>query len=108
MVCTRVGSSKMIEDLAKYGVVKNKTYITTKLPDLKEPFLHHMIRGFIDGDGWVMFDKEKKTHAIGAVGHFETMMEDLKEKCNSLLTNKITTKIKNDKGSFRFTCSDKK
>lgn len=109
MVCTRVSSEKMILDLAKYGVIPNKTYNTKKLPDLKEPYLHHMLRGFVDGDGWVIYDKEKNYHIIGIVSHFKSMCEDFKEKCNSLLENKITRKIveENDDSSFRFSCSAK-
>lgn len=109
MVCTRVSSEKMILDLTKYGIIPNKTYNTKKLPDLKEPYLHHMLRGFVDGDGWVVYDKEKNSHIIGVVTYFESMCEDFKEKCNSLLKNKITRKItKEDEDSiFRFNCSAK-
>lgn len=48
-------SKKMAEDLVQYGVVPNKTHLTTKLPLEKIPpsLLIHFLRGFMDGDGSV-------------------------------------------------------
>lgn len=107
LACTRVSSEKMILDLSKYGVVPNKTYITKKLPDIEEPFLHHMLRGFVDGDGWVIYNKEKSLHVIGIVSYFRSTCEDFKNKCNSLLKNKITRNVQGYK-PCRFSCSAKK
>lgn len=39
-------------DLAKYGVVPRKTYIAD-LPSLPDVYMPHLIRGMIDGDGWI-------------------------------------------------------
>ena len=41
----------MVSDLAKYGVIPNKTW-KTYLPQLDMPMMPHLIRGMIDGDGW--------------------------------------------------------
>lgn len=46
-------SKKMYDDLNRYGIVPNKTgkeIIPNTIPD---NLLHHFIRGFFDGDGWV-------------------------------------------------------
>ena len=43
---------KWVSDLAKYGVIPNKTFIT-KFPELSESMMPHLIRGMIDGDGWI-------------------------------------------------------
>ena len=46
-----VRSDKIVKDLNKYGVVKNKTYITDKLPIIEETLQKDFLRGLIDGDG---------------------------------------------------------
>lgn len=48
----RLHSSKMVDDLTKYGVVPNKTQFTF-LPKLESHFMPHLIRGLLDGDGWI-------------------------------------------------------
>lgn len=52
-------SQKMSEDLGKYGVVKNKTYVGTYLPVIDEKLMPHLIRGIFDGDGTVYLSKDK-------------------------------------------------
>ncbi len=49
-------------DLARYGVVYRKTFITFFPFLLGHPdMMRHMIRGLIDGDGWVSY----KSHSMG-------------------------------------------
>lgn len=48
----RTSSPELISDLAKYGVVPNKT-ATTYIPELSEEFMPHLLRGIFDGDGTV-------------------------------------------------------
>lgn len=47
-----VNSSKMCTDLAKYGVVPNKTG-KEFLPKINESLVSHLIRGYFDGDGHI-------------------------------------------------------
>lgn len=49
---------RFLKDLERYGVVPRKTF-TTKGPKLlpqEEQYLHYIIRGIIDGDGWIRKD----------------------------------------------------
>lgn len=56
-----VNSTKMCDDLSKYGIVPNKSAKET-LPDLPEHLVHHFIRGLFDGDGsWVTRNHGKYT-----------------------------------------------
>lgn len=48
-----VRSNIMAEDLAKYGVVPQKSY-NTYLPLLSKEMMPHLIRGIFDGDGSIM------------------------------------------------------
>lgn len=43
-------SKKIVDDLMKHGVLKNKTNIL-KPPKIKYELIRHFIRGYIDGDG---------------------------------------------------------
>lgn len=58
-------SEKMKNDLAKYGVVPNKTYIVKPPPNIDDSLMSHFIRGLIDGDGFISY----KSHQIGFCGN---------------------------------------
>ena len=66
-------SKKWKDDLAKYGVVPQKTSIS-EMPVLSTDMMPHLIRGMIDGDGWISF----KSHQIGFCGNKKTVNQ-LKE-----------------------------
>lgn len=55
-------SRKLGEDLEKYGIVPNKTYILKDLPQIPHELMRHFIRGYFDGDGSVFIDS--KTNAL--------------------------------------------
>lgn len=57
-------SSKWKKDLAQYHVVPQKTY-SCDMPMLSENMMPHLIRGMIDGDGWISY----KSPAIGFCGN---------------------------------------
>lgn len=56
-------STEMAMDLSKFGVVPRKTS-TTFLPEIKESLMPHLIRGLIDGDGWIT-----ETHTANNKSH---------------------------------------
>lgn len=47
-------SRKMVNDLAKYGIVENKTF-TVDLPHINDEFVPALLRGCIDGDGGISY-----------------------------------------------------
>ena len=63
-VSFRVKCNKWKQDLAQYGVVPRKTDISY-IPRLNLNLMSHLIRGLIDGDGWVSY----KSHQIGFCGN---------------------------------------
>lgn len=63
----------MVEDLLKYGIVPNKTFILNCLPNLNKKYIHSYVRGYFDGDGSVIIRKYK-------INHFGTL-------CISMLGN---------------------
>lgn len=59
-----VKSLKWKNDLAQFGVVPQKT-ASVKLPNIPTELMPHLIRGLIDGDGWI----SEKSHQIGFCGN---------------------------------------
>lgn len=63
-----VKSKKMKKDLSVFGIIPRKT-ATITMPQLKEDLMPHLIRGMIDGDGWI----SHKSHQIGFCGNERTV-----------------------------------
>lgn len=69
----QVKRKRWVEDLERYGVVQHKTE-KTYLPILEEDIMPHLIRGLIDGDGWISY----KSHSIGFCGS-ERLVTELRD-----------------------------
>lgn len=73
----RGASRKMAEDLAKYGVVPNKTF-KTYLPKIENSLMRHLIRGIFDGDGTV-YTRKVDGHLIFGFYGTNTLLNQLKD-----------------------------
>jgi hypothetical protein len=67
----------VVENLASYGIVPNKSKIAT-LPEIPDDMYNHFIRGVYDGDGCLSFTYEKKSknyrrYCFSIVGSDELM-----------------------------------
>ena len=78
-VAFSVKREKWVNDLCKFGVVPNKTF-NVELPILSENMMSHLIRGLIDGDGWI----SEKGRQIGFCGN---------EKCVTQLRDYLCRKL---------------
>ena len=67
-------STKMANDLAKYGVVPRKTS-TVYLPLLKEDMMPHLLRGLIDGDGCISINSKTNKLMISFCGNERCVTE---------------------------------
>ena len=74
-----VKREKWVNDLSKFGVIPNKTF-NVELPILSEDVMPHLIRGLIDGDGWI----SEKGKQIGFCGN---------EKCVTQLRDYLCSKL---------------
>lgn len=76
-------SRTMANDLKKFGVVPQKTFITKFPTNIPETMHRHLIRGLIDGDGNISFHirRNRKVHskAIRLCGANEQFIEDVKQ-----------------------------
>lgn len=83
-------SIELVNDLRKYGVVKNKTKIL-KFPNIREDLYRHFLRGYFDGDGHI--GKRQCALVIGS----EYMFRDI----ISFLNKKFDTELHySNKGSY--------
>ena len=76
--CIKVNycSKEIVNDLSKYGIVRNKTK-TVNIPNLDEHLIRHFLRGYIDGDGCV--SKRTVTITIGSEKMYSSLMKILSE-----------------------------
>ena len=85
-----VRSNIMAQDLAQYGVVPRKSYITYLPTNIEKQYMSHLIRGILDGDGNIQAKLNKDNrflHSISFCGSHK-LMEDISNYCaNELQLN---------------------
>ena len=101
-------NQKISEDLAKYGIVPNKTYKTKHLPEIPSTFLKHFLRGLLDGDGSIYQETASKKYRIDFCSYHQSICEEFRQKCNSLLDKKNTNIIANYGTAYHIKFNDQK
>lgn len=90
-----VRSDIMANDLAKYGIVPRKSFVTY-LPSISNELMPHLIRGILDGDGSIQAKINEKTnkfsHYISFCGTHK-LMEDIAIYCYNNLSLKKLPKV---------------
>ncbi len=75
---------EIVRNLAKYGIVYNKTYCLSALSkEIPEEFYHHYIRGLFDGDG--VCSKSDGRVSVGYCAHQKEFTADFANKMHELL-----------------------
>lgn len=97
-------SQKMADDLAKYGIIPKKTYLTKKLPEVPKELIKHFIRGLLDGDGSIYYSKGWK---IDFCSYFYSICEDFKNISNTFLSENNHTKIANYETAYHYRINKK-
>lgn len=98
MVNLTLNSKKLCIDLAKYGIVPNKTFVA-QLPNLREDLVRHFIRGVFDGDGSVAMNLNKRTFMFSISGTHEICSQIQEEMMKELPLKK--TRIIPDRSIYR-------
>ncbi|MCA0983133.1 endonuclease [Halobacillus yeomjeoni] len=72
-------NSKIVkQDIIRlHGIYPQKS-LTLKFPHIPDPFLHHFIRGYFDGDGYINYNKKQVCIVSGSLGFLSTMHEIIK------------------------------
>lgn len=85
-----INSRKIVKDLINLGCTNNKSK-TIKMPKISDNLLNHFIRGYFDGDGWIIIDKNN-IPAFGIVSGSKEMIESINyfiSKKSNIKENKI-------------------
>ena len=77
-------SIKMVKDLEKYGIVRNKTK-TVYLPELEDKLIKHFIRGYIDGDGCI--GKKQVSIIFGSEKMYRDMLKTFEKKSKGKISS---------------------
>lgn len=93
-------SQQMFDDLAKYGVVPNKTNNKMLMvSDIPENMRRHFIRGFFDGNGYVTRNGfgTSKLHKVIGFSDSVPFLEQLREYLHNTIQTKNTLKVASHK-----------
>lgn len=63
LATVEIYSQHLCETLGEYGIVPRKTYILKSLPVLRHDLMRHFLRGYFDGDGYIL--QSRKTIGVG-------------------------------------------
>lgn len=106
-ICSiRIYSQQFVGNLINKGVVQNKTDILEFPKFLPKELMRHFIRGYIDGDGYISFDKRVTGNGygyvtrLGYVCHSERFTIELKKFLEIELCLETELVLYKDKNSF--------
>jgi hypothetical protein len=71
----RICSYKLVDDLAKYKIIQNKTD-KIRFPDIRSDLINHFIRGYFDGDGSISIVKSTNQKQINIIGKNYEFIKD--------------------------------
>ena len=71
-------SAQIKQDLARYHIVPNKTYLGLKLDVIPECLKLAFIKGFFDGDGSFSYNKNTKQCKVTFTSYTRNILEDIK------------------------------
>lgn len=100
-----VRSDKIVKDLNKYGIVKNKTYVTKHLPEISPLFEKDFLRGLIDGDGSIY--PNQNYYRINFTSYSKEICEDFIQLCEKVSKIPIKTHPSKNGNSYRVTLVQK-
>lgn len=70
--------TEIAQKLHEYGAIQNKSLILQPPKNIPEKMLNHFIRGFVDGNGCIFFDKNTKSFRV-QIASTLSMVEWLRE-----------------------------
>lgn len=98
MAVLRFSSERIKQNLEKYGIVPNKTFITQYPPNIPRHLHRHVLRGIVDGDGHIGINSNGKTRLL--VSGMDSLMKGMEEVINNTLNFDIFFNIRRDRNIF--------
>lgn len=77
-------SLKIKQELAKYNIIPNKTYLGVTMKNIPDEYKLAFIKGFFDGDGCFVFNKNTKQCSVKFTAHGKNFLQEI----NSFFNNK--------------------
>jgi len=69
-----INSKKIVSDLKKLGCINKKTHVLKFPNELDEKYIHHMIRGYFDGDGSIWCSGDNNQYHISFTGNVDFLV----------------------------------
>lgn len=87
-----VYDKKMAQDLIKLGCIPKKSFYLSSIPDIPRDFIYDFIRGFVDGDGCICYNKLHDTYVFKLTGASPLFLENIMDvlEISKLSLNKCT------------------
>lgn len=80
----RISNQVLVRSLLKLGLLPKKKF-RYQIPKIPQIFLRHFIRGYLDGDGWMVIRNNRNEIDVGFAGINKEFLEVI----NSLLAKKL-------------------
>ena len=71
----KFSSLKIKTELAKYSIVPNKTYLGITMKNIPDKYKLAFIKGYFDGDGCFVFNKNTKQCSLKITSHTKEILE---------------------------------
>lgn len=72
-----IRSSQIAEDLKKYNIIPNKTFLINQLPkNIPQEYYIDFLRGLIDGDGSLYFNSNDNSFHLSFTSHYIELVQD--------------------------------
>ena len=68
---------KMAKDLIKLGCVPRKSFYLSSIPNIPQEFIYDFIRGFVDGDGCICYNKSSNSYVFKLIGGSPLFLKDI-------------------------------
>lgn len=84
--------NKMAKDLIKLGCIPRKSFYLSSIPNIKQEFIYDFIRGFVDGDGCICYNKSNDSYVFKLAGASPLFLKDIMRvlEIDKLSLNKCT------------------
>lgn len=73
----KFSSLKIKTELAKYSIIPNKTYLGTTMETIPDKYKLAFIKGYFDGDGCFVFNKNTKQCSLKITSHTKKILEEI-------------------------------
>ncbi len=69
-----LNSKKIVDDLKNFGCINKKTHFLKFPSNIEHKYLHHLIRGYFDGDGCIWQNKIDNQYHISFTGNIDFLI----------------------------------